>query len=138
MLHDVHGNKSRGSFDTLYPARWQGNVTASTALPGRRTQISPNSSHQIITGSKIDFCNLRWDRKIAKSDYQLCHFCPFPWNNSDPTEQIFMEFDILSIFRKSVQKIQVSLKSDKNNGRALYDNHHHHQFHSPGWALASS
>jgi hypothetical protein len=36
-------------------------------------------------------------------------------NNAAPTGRIFMIFDILSIFRKSVQKILVSLKSDKNN-----------------------
>jgi hypothetical protein len=32
----------------------------------------------------------------------------------------FHEMLYLSIFRKSVEKIQVSIKSDKNNGRALY------------------
>ena len=32
-----------------------------------------------------------------------------------PTRRIFVKFD-LSIFRKSVESIQVSLKSDKNNG----------------------
>jgi len=37
------------------------------------------------------------------------------WNNSAPTERIFMIFGILSYFRKSVMKIQVSLKCDKNN-----------------------
>ena len=37
-------------------------------------------------------------------------------NNSAPTEQIVMKFDTWVIFRKSVSKIQVSLKSDKNNG----------------------
>jgi len=31
-----------------------------------------------------------------------------------PTRRIFIKFD-LSIFRKSVKSIQVSLKSDKNN-----------------------
>jgi len=36
------------------------------------------------------------------------------WNNSAPTRRIFMTF-ILSIFRKYAQKIQVSLKSDKEN-----------------------
>jgi hypothetical protein len=36
-------------------------------------------------------------------------------NNSAPTGRIFMKFDILAVFRKSVQKIQVPLKSDKNN-----------------------
>jgi hypothetical protein len=30
--------------------------------------------------------------------------------------RIFMEFNIGYFFRKSVEKIQVSLKSDKNNG----------------------
>ena len=40
---------------------------------------------------------------------------PSAWNNSAPTRRIFMTFDIWSIFRKSVEKIKVSLKSDKNN-----------------------
>ena len=35
-------------------------------------------------------------------------------NNSVLTERIFMKFDILLIFRKSVEKIQYALKSDKN------------------------
>jgi hypothetical protein len=38
------------------------------------------------------------------------------WNNSAPTGRIFHEILCLSNFRKTVQKIQVSLKSDKNNG----------------------
>jgi hypothetical protein len=37
-------------------------------------------------------------RKIAKSDYQLRHVCPFvrptAWNNSASTGRIFMKFDI--------------------------------------------
>jgi hypothetical protein len=36
------------------------------------------------------------------------------WNNSVPTGRIFMKFD-MSIFWKSVEKIQVSLQSDKSN-----------------------
>jgi len=36
-------------------------------------------------------------------------------NRKYPTEQIFTKFDI-RVFRKSVEKIQVSIKSDKNNG----------------------
>ena len=35
-------------------------------------------------------------------------------NNLAPTERIFMKFD-MSIFRKSVEKIQVSWKTNKNN-----------------------
>jgi hypothetical protein len=37
------------------------------------------------------------------------------WSNSAPTRRIFMKFD-MSIFRKTVEKIQVPLKSGKNNG----------------------
>jgi hypothetical protein len=35
------------------------------------------------------------------------------WNNSPPTGWIFMKFDIVNIFWKSVEKIQVSLKSEE-------------------------
>jgi len=39
---------------------------------------------------------------------------PSVWNNLAPTAQSFMKFDVWRIFWKSVEKIQVSLKSDKN------------------------
>ena len=38
------------------------------------------------------------------------------WNKSAPTGRIFIKFHILSIFRKCVDKVQVSLKYYKNNG----------------------
>ena len=38
--------------------------------------------------------------------------CPSEWNNSAPTGRTLIN---LSIFRKSVEKIQVSLIADKNN-----------------------
>jgi hypothetical protein len=38
------------------------------------------------------------------------------WNNSVPTARIFMKFDTWVFFKKSVEKIQVSLKFAKNNG----------------------
>jgi hypothetical protein len=42
------------------------------------------------------------------------------------TGRIFMKFDVLGIFRKSLEIIQVSLKSDKNKGyftsRRMYIN----------------
>ena len=50
-------------------------------------------------------------RNISKSKYQLCHVCLSPGS-------CWMDFHKilhLSIFRKSVEKIQVSLKYDKNN-----------------------
>jgi hypothetical protein len=56
-------------------------------------------------------------RKIAKRDCQLCHVCP-----SVRIEQLrshwtnFHQIWYLNIFRESLEKIQVSLKSDKNSG----------------------
>jgi hypothetical protein len=41
---------------------------------------------------------------------------PYVFNNSAPTRRIFMKFDISSFFRKYFEKLQVSLKSNKNNG----------------------
>jgi len=60
-------------------------------------------------------------RTTAKSDYYLRHVCP-----SDRMEQLgynwtdFHEVLYLRIFRKSVPKIQVSLKSDEKEKRVLY------------------
>jgi len=55
-------------------------------------------------------------RKISKSDYYLRRICPFVrielgfhWKN-------FHEILYLSIFRKSVKKIHISLKREKNKG----------------------
>jgi hypothetical protein len=33
-------------------------------------------------------------RKIAQNDYRFLNVCPSAWNNSAPTEGIFMKFDI--------------------------------------------
>ena len=41
--------------------------------------------------------------------------CPSAWNNSAPAGRIFTKFHICSIFWNSAEKIQVLLKSDKNN-----------------------
>jgi hypothetical protein len=46
--------------------------------------------------------------------------CPSAWNNSVPTGRIFIKFGVLSIFRKSVEKIQVLLKHDKNDGHSTW------------------
>jgi hypothetical protein len=58
-------------------------------------------------------------RKIAKSDYHLRHFCPSVCpslrNRRLPMDGFSLIW-YLNIFRKSVHKIQVSLKSDKHNG----------------------
>ena len=56
--------------------------------------------------------------KIAKKKRPLASSClsvrPFARSNSTPTGRIFYDIWYLRIFRKSVEKIQVSLKSDKN------------------------
>ena len=55
--------------------------------------------------------------KIAKSHYQLCHVCPSV--HMDQLGCHWMDFNeicyLLFFLRKSVEKIQVLLKSNKNN-----------------------
>ena len=57
----------------------------------------------------------RFIHKIVKSDHELCLVCLSPWNNLAPTGQIFVMFGIWVFFKNLSGKIQVSLKSDKNN-----------------------
>jgi hypothetical protein len=58
-------------------------------------------------------------RKIAKSDYQLCHVC-LSVRPSVRMEQLGSRWTLKKLisdyFRKPVEKIQVSLKSNKNKG----------------------
>ena len=59
--------------------------------------------------------------EIAKSDYLLCHVC-LSVRPSVRMEQLdthwtdFHEILYLCIFRKSVERIQISLKADNSNG----------------------
>jgi len=57
-------------------------------------------------------------RNFAKSDYWLRHVClsvrPSLWKNSSPTGRIFKKISHLSIFERSIEKIKVSLKYEKN------------------------
>ena len=58
---------------------------------------------------------------MAKSDYELCHVRP-SFYPSARMEQLgshltdFYEIRYLIIFRKSAEKIQASIKCDKNSG----------------------
>jgi len=73
-------------------------------------------------------------KKISKRDYWPHHIslclsvCPSACNNSAPTGRILTKFDTWEFFEKSVEKIQVSLKSDKNKAHFtwrpvyIYDN----------------
>jgi hypothetical protein len=74
-------------------------------------------NHAVFTVSRlrVTWTVFRRVRKIAKSDYWLRYACPPTRNNSAPTGRIFMKTDVLD-FSKICQEIQVSLKSDKNDG----------------------
>ena len=57
------------------------------------------------------------DCNIAKSDFSFVLSVRLSaWNSSAPAGRIFVEYDVWLFFPKSVQKIQVSLKSDMNYG----------------------
>jgi hypothetical protein len=53
-------------------------------------------------------------RRIAKNDCQLRHVCLSAWNNSVPTQPIFMKFDIRVFFFKLWQGNFITF--DKNIG----------------------
>jgi len=76
-----------------------------------------------VEQTSIPFQFLGAFSEIARRDYLLRQVCPSvrtsTWNSA-PTGRIFMKFD-MRIFRKSVKKIQVTLKSGKNNGTAHED-----------------
>jgi hypothetical protein len=80
-----------------------------------------HTEHKMF-GQIKEFCFtiLRRFRKIAKSDYYLCHVCL----SVCPSVRIgqigshwtgFHEIWYFNIFRKSAEEINVLLKSDKNN-----------------------
>jgi hypothetical protein len=58
------------------------------------------------------FAKLR--NETISFDTTVCMSFSSPWNNSAPTGWIFMKIDIWGFFGKFVEKIQVSLKSDRN------------------------
>jgi hypothetical protein len=63
------------------------------------------------TGAIVGACAFA---KLRQSNVSfVMSVCLSAWNSSASTGRIFLKF--LRIFRKSVDKIQVSLKSDKNN-----------------------
>ena len=90
-------------------------TTLHYTLPEKQYSSGKSSINIISTFRSI--------RKIAKSDYHIpLSVRPSTWNNSAPTGRIFMKFDIGEFFLKTIEKIQVSLKSDKNNGY-FYEDH---------------
>jgi hypothetical protein len=53
---------------------------------------------------------------LAKLRKATVSFRLSAWNNPALTGRIFMKFYILSVFQKSVEKIQFSLQTDNYNG----------------------
>jgi hypothetical protein len=82
-------------------------------------EFSKANSASVLKYRKIPFTRIL---KIAKSDYKL----PHEQLGSHWTD--FYQIWYLNIFRKSVEKVQVWLKSNKNNGyftwrpTYIYDN----------------
>ena len=54
--------------------------------------------------------------KLRKASISFPHFCLCAWNKSAPIWADFHEIWYFGIFRRSDEKIQVSLKSGTNNG----------------------
>ena len=71
-------------------------------------------SFSVMAVVKLVFI-FRHVRKIAESDYFVSIRLSVRMEQLVSHRTDFHEISYLSIFRKSVQKIQVSLKSDKNN-----------------------
>ena len=65
--------------------------------------------------SDICFVSEFYARSQNCEKRRLPSSCPSAWNNSAPTRRILMKLSNWLFFRKSVAKIQVLLKSDKNN-----------------------
>jgi hypothetical protein len=76
-------------------------------------------SKKVLENIKYTVC-LQGLRLLGTFTSFIMYVClslhPAVWNNSAATGWIFMKFHILSIFQKSVKKIQVSLKSVKDKG----------------------
>jgi hypothetical protein len=66
-------------------------------------------------------------RIVAKGDYYLCHVRPYVCLYGAtrlPLDGFWWNLIFLRFFRKSVDKIQVSLKSHKNNGYLTWKRFH--------------
>jgi len=69
------------------------------------------------TGVDSTIRSFRLLRKIAKSDSKLLHVCPsVRMKQIGSHSKDFHEFYYLRIFRKSVEKIEVTVKYDNNSG----------------------
>jgi len=79
--------------------------------PYRDVWVIVNSLKQALLLRRVHKTGER--RLLASSCLSVCLS---EWNNSAPTERIFMKFDFWVFFRRFIEKVQGSLNSDKNNG----------------------
>jgi hypothetical protein len=95
-------------------------VTPPGIDPGTVRLVAQRLNHYATPGSKEELSSVfifSCFRKLAKRDYPLRLFClSARINNLAPTEMVFLKFYIRIFFENLSPKIQVSLKSDKNNG----------------------
>ena len=108
---------------TLLPPLQRWDKRVKNKWPGQEADVRTHSLSQAmgcLICVIITFQFLNRVRGIEKSDYYLCHVCPSIWNNSAPTERIFMKFGIWGDFVKPVKKIQITSKSEKNKGRFIW------------------
>jgi len=110
--------------------RWQIQMIHTSQTQEATCEIDGNSSTTRYT--HVLHTERDWLRRYApctgsvKETVSSLSVCPFSRNNSAFTRQIFMKFDIFRYLENLHRKIQVSLKSDNNNGWILcvLDLHH--------------
>jgi len=106
-------------------AAWQ--LTELLWINGQLVGLSCSASANTRRGCDIYIAapwRTKWSfrrrSEIAKCEHKLRHASPSirvpEWNSSDRTGRIFMKFDMFVIFCKSIDKIEVSLKSATNSG----------------------
>ena len=91
----------------------------------KKNAFCPHHKINTLTTSPNNFCTciiFRCVRKITKSDHQLRHIClPVRTEQLGSQWTDFHEISyLIFFFRKSVEKIQVSLKSDTNIGYSIW------------------
>jgi hypothetical protein len=82
------------------------------------TAVGPQSSCSYNLKCSRRSRNCGWCRQYKRKlllSPSCLSVCPFAWNNSSSTRQIFKNVDIWIFFSKSVEKIQVLVKPDGNN-----------------------
>jgi hypothetical protein len=112
---------------TLWPPRY---LFYLPALPWSYFRLRPGGGGGFGASFKNvgSFYFLGAFAKLRKATISfVISLCPSVWNNSALTGRILMRFDV-KVFRTCIERVQVSLKSDKNNGyftwscSHIYDN----------------